>query len=440
MLERFENNTSGTHTPNREYFNQPATTKEFVAAKKFVENHLGERFSSDLTDTPENMKVLKEYLEKKINTLMPGSSVEGVIEELRKAEFVTPVIVEKVEKVKEVDFLPTQYVKVEESLKTVEMKEHDLKVLEANLLIEELEKANIFRNKEEFDNLYIKITESESNKIESEQYYYEFSQAGLIKGGDEEVQKDMEYLQQKENIFANKEITNSKEKERIEKAKKIATLTEYALAYGVSDLGWYGENVSITPASKFDDIRGGVDDILEIRKEDEESSFMALGIDVTFRGLYSAEFKDKLFKLLKSIDEGYKTKVKYSKNHNGEMMKEFAIPKMVLYFNIEDVRDLVHILQNVDDPSAIDMLKNNKQKFGVLQQIVQSCEKLASFAEKSQNNIFRKYVAVVNSLKELAWENPEIKEMIETQKDDMVSKHFDALIEEFKLTKRANTI
>ncbi len=433
MSERFE--IVSPEKPNRSYFEGTPSSKEFIAAKKFIENYVDSgKLTVDLTDTPENIEAIRAHIEKLGNRLMPGISTDGVISELKEAGVLTTVVIEKVKKEKEVDFLETEYISLEKP-RQLEVDEQQQQIIEANLLYEELEKANIFKNPEELDMLYSKTTESQGNVFENEQYYYEFSKAGLIKGGDEEVAKDLADLNQRKQDFANKEVADIKTKNKLERAKKVATLTEQAVVEGVTKLLWFGENVTMQRASEFDDIKRGVDDILEIKKEDEDSTFMGLGIDVTFRGLYSEQFKEKFFKLLQSIKDGHKTKVKYAKNHKGELMKEFAIPKMVLYFSVEDVKDMIDILKYTDDPNRGEKLEKNLQGLEVMGQIIDSCRLLAEFAEESQNNIFRKYVAVLNSLKELAWENKTIGMMLEASPDHDVWVHLKKLIEEFNLIK-----
>lgn len=419
---------------NRAYFESTASSKEFIAAKNFTEKFVDTgKFDQDLSEA--NIDSIRAEIDRLGKRLMPGADTEGILAELKSAGVITPVVVEKVKKEKPVEFIQTEYVSIDKP-KQIEVDERQQQILEANLLHEEIEKANVFKSPEELDILYNQTQEPEKNTLEGEQYYYEFSKAGLIKGGDAEVAHDIEALNQRKRDFANKEEGDAKTKDKLERAKKIATLTERALAEGVTKFNWYGENVTIQPASEFDDVKRGIDDILEIRKEGEESSFMGLGIDVTFRGLNSPQFKDKFFRLLQSIHDGKKTQVKYFKNYNNELLKEFAIPKMVLYFNVNDVKDMVGILKNSDNAEMQQELEDHKQKFNVMRQIIHSCKILASFAEESQNNIFRKYVAVVNSLKEQAWENPDIKLMMDSSPDDVVSKHFEELIEEFKLTKQ----
>jgi len=410
------------------YFESTATSKEFIAAKRFAEKYIATgKYAEDLAGTPENKEVLKKYIESLGNRLGPGINAEEVIAELERAGAVTEVSAEKVKKEKSVEFIKTNYVQLEKP-KIVELDEAELKLLEANLLSEELKKENIFKNTDELASVYNRALEIQQGRIESFEYYNDFFEAGLIKGGATEVATDLQSLADRKKDFELKEDITPDQKEKLENAKMIATIAESALAYGVTEHEWYGEDVSVVTASEFDDVKRGVDNVLEIKKDDE-SNFMALALDVTFRGLYSEQFKHKLFTLLRSIQNGHKTKIKYLKNHKHEPMKEFAVPKMVLYFNVNDVKDMVEILKEKDAST-----REGYQKVNVLSQIIHSCTLLAEFAEKSQNNIFRRYVAVKNSLKELAWENPDIQKIIDdAHMESDVSKHLKELIAEFEM-------
>ena len=264
---------------------------------------------------------------------------------------------------------------------------------------------------------------------ETDKYYYAFE--SLVKRGREEIDNDLESLRINQELIKKKlESLTPAEVLRVENAKKIATIAECSVEYAINT-GWFGDNVNVTKTSKFDDIKFGVDEILEIKKEDS-SSFMGLGIDVTYRGLLSEQYKHKFFGLLRSIRSGYKPKIKYFTNHTGEKMKQFSVPKTILYFNINDVKDFAIMIKHIDEPSGADSFKNSPQKFAVMNQMIIQCEKMAAFAEESNNDIFKKYNDVVSSIKELALKNPELQKMLDARHEDDVSLHMDYLIAEFK--------
>jgi len=146
----------------------------------------------------------------------------------------------------------------------------------------------------------------------------------------------------------------------------------------------------------------------------------------------SEQYKTKLFGLLKNIQENKKTRIKYFKNHKNEMMREFSAPKIILFFDMNDVKEMLHLIKNIDNPKVVEAFKNSPQKFAVMNQMIIQCEALAQFAEESKNDIFRKYTEIVSSIKELAWKNPDIKHILDARHEDDVSKHMKYLIEEFK--------
>ena len=423
-----------------------ASSKEQLVAGKFVENFINKGKVADLVllDTGENIEKIKEAISKYKGRLMSGDfSVDEVVAELKKSGIIkpSPILEKKKEEVKEVEIYKTEQIKVK-GLTQVEIDENQIKILEANLLSDEVDKAKIFRNDEELVSIHEKaLTLEKKRPLETLEYYHEFAKAGLIKSSgskspEDVVKEDMRLLEERKQDFKSKEPLDLKEKKKLMKAKQIATITECVLAYGVSESSWYGEKISIEPASEFDDIKRGVDEVMEIVKDGDESSFIGLGIDVTYRGLKSEQFKKKLFMLLQSIRDGHKTKVKYFKNHKGEMVKEFAVPKIILYFDLHDVKELVEVTKNIDDPKVKEGFKNSPQKYNVMNQIINSCNKLSAFAEESKNDIFRGYIDIVNSIKELSWENEEIKNMINVRHDDEISKHIDILIKEFKDIKK----
>ncbi len=405
-----------------------ADSKEAAAAKKF-KSTWEQKVDFETLDRSE--VAVRALLEKKMKTFIPGTDIEGLITELKKNEFILPEEKKKGGSVPEV-FIETKYQKVEGGLKVVE-DENIKKQIEENKFFESL-KESVFKNEAELEQVYEKSLSLGKGNLEqieeTEEYYHQF--AHLVKGGEERIKKDLEGLKERKDLFEkNKAELDSKTAHKAEQAKKVATIVERAIVHSVSTLEWYGEDVSIEPTSQFDDVKRGVDDVLQIRKE-EADSFLGLGIDVTYRGLLSEQYRQKIFTLLKSIQGGYATKIKYFKNHQGECMREFSVPKVVLFFDTQDVKELVHMVKNIDNVEIMKNYKDSPMKFKVLNQIIIQCELLAAFAEEYQNPIFRKYQEVVATIKELSWKNEEIKKNLDARHEDEVTKHMKYLIEEFK--------
>ncbi len=406
------------------------SSREGLVANKFAKKIELGKFDKSLLKSDEDIE--QALIQSKV--LIEGSSIPEVIAILRTSGILENeelVIEDKKPEKKEPEFIPIEKKRL--SVVHDEKLEENLKTFFEHL---EHEKENILNDETELTAIYEKtqITQKKESK-ENNAYYYEFAEKGLIKGGVEEVDADLASLALRKAEFAEK-TQQSETSHDLEKMKKVATITERALVHGVSNLDWFGKDISVEPVSEFDDVKRGVDDMLEIRKEDDESSFMGLGIDVTFRGLYSEQYKKKFFTLLHSIRSGYKTKVKYFKNHKGELMKEFAVPKMILYFDVADVKNLVRMMKHVDDESMKEKFQNSPQKFSVMNQIIVQCQKLSAFAADSENSIFRKYTEVVDSIKELGWKNEDIKNMLAVQHDDNASRQIDSLIKEFLETEQ----
>lgn len=426
-------NTPFGFNPNKINKTETLSSKAGIIVKKFQQWIERKGIDVSIFDTDESIK--KTLSENRLLfTGVTDEDIQEAITELRKSKII-PVVEKNIKPIpEEIIHIETEHIKL--AGLTVVEDEDVLKQLEENKFLMELEEKNIFKNDKDLDDTLEKSkslgkeNQKESTK-ETKEYYVRFSH--LVKGGVEETEKDYRSLEEiNELIKKQTQLLESGKAKNIEKCKKIATIIERAIAYGVSYLGWYGDHISIGTTCEFDDVKRGTDEIFEIEKDGDESSFMGLGIDVTYRGLLSKNYKDKFHALLGSISDGHKTKIKYFKNHKGEMMKEFAVPKIVLFFNIDDVKELVYMVKNIDDPKVKEEFRNSPQKFKVMNQMIIQCEILADFADKHHNSIFRKYIDIVSSIKELAWKNPEIKQMLDLRHEDGVSHHMKYLIKEFE--------
>ncbi len=419
---------------------KPDGAKVFSSKAGIAANKVHIKWTTDNPDTELTEDSARDMLAKKKSFLIGGITIDEVVAELKKENIIkppAPVVKEKpIPVVKEVIVHETQFRKLD-GLKTIE--DEDLrKRLEENRFFDAVEK-DIFKNDAELEVIYqrsLTLGKENSSEEETDEYYNEF--ADIVKGGKDAIKEDLygpKGLKVRQQEFkAKMAAMEGPEAIRAEKSKKIATIIERSVTYG-ANMGWYGNSVTIEPTSQFDDVKRGVDEVLEIRKEGE-SSFLALGIDVTYRGLLSEQYKQKLFGILRGISKGHKTKIKYFKNHKGEKMKEFAVPKTILYFNINDVKDFATMIKHIDEPGIMESFKNTPQKFAIMNQMIIQCEKLAAFAEESKNDIFKKYTDIVSSIKELSWKNPDLKKILDARHEDDVSAHMDYLIAEFKMLQK----
>jgi len=415
------------------------SSREQFVAMKFSSMIDNGKFP-DLALTYDNIEKIKAAIIEKGHRLFPGDfKPEEVIIELKKMGVIKLVVVAeapKIEKVVEI-YKPESAEKIK-GITQGKVSGEQLGNVEANLLWEEAHKREIFKNSEDLNETHEKaLALGESKGSETIEDYLEFDKAGLIKPKEgltskEVVEKDFKSIGERQNQFKEEAPKDPILYKRYIEAKQIATIVERCLAYCCTN-GWYGERVRIVLTSLFDDIKRGVDEVFLIEKDNEKHDVLGLGVDATFRGLRSKLFKEKFVDLLKSIKKAdHKTKIKYFKDHNGKMMREFSIPKIVLYFDIDDVKEFFDIVKSVSDEGEKEKIMNSYLKKKVINQIISSCKIMAKFAEDSHNSIFKDYYNVINSIKELSWENEEMRELIKVDENDEVSQHLKFLVQEFR--------
>jgi hypothetical protein len=250
----------------------------------------------------------------------PGVTPESVVAEMKRMGLLRAPVVKKEEE-KNIASEPEMISNFKKLQGIIEVDDEDIKqMLIENKFSEELAN-NIFKNDKDLDDVYDQAIALEKNyPVEGKDYYEGF--VDLVDGGLKEIENDLQSLADRQQLFKSKiDTLPVGETKKSEKMKKIATIVECGIAHAVTNLKWYGDNVSIEPVCQFDDIKRGVDGVLQISEQAEEeeiqNAFLALGVDATYRGLLSQEYKEKFAKLLNSIAKGFKTKIKYFKNHQG---------------------------------------------------------------------------------------------------------------------------
>ncbi len=414
--------------------------------KKFVDSYIDKGIIGDLVliDTPEDIEKIKDFIIRKVyNRLPPGSRFSDDIKKVDFNKIIKDLIssghIKPVPK-KEKEVAPVEIYNADsrlhvlEGIKLVEIGEEQQKTLELNILWDELHKN--FTN-DEFEDIYKKALSLENNNIEEgPDYYYEFAKAGLVDGRksrtpNEEVANDLSDLQKIDADIEEKNKADPSREIKLLKAKKMATITERALSFGCTIGNWYGDNFSMVSTCRFDDIKG-VDEVLVIDKKDKKQSFLGMAVDATCSRLEGDFFRNKIYKLLDSIISGYKTKIKYFKDKNGKMMREFTVPKVVLYFDTKEVKEFMEIIKNIDDPASLETIKDSKIKYEVIKQIYISSKLLGDFAHEYQNSVWSSYKEVKEQIDELARISPLIKEAIDTSSDCEFAKCLKQIINDYE--------
>lgn len=365
------------------------------------------------------------FIEENKRVLKPGVAPEDVVAELKKMGIILPPPL-PIKKVK--TFLTPKEEFLSSHQKPTRIEDPEvLKRLEDNNFFKELERNEVFTNDSELDAVFeksLKIGNEHSvEEIENEDYYLEFGREGLVPGGVEEVRQDLKELAELEAMFKEKNLLIEK------KNKKVATIVEQSVVYGISKLHWFGQGVSVERASRWDDVKRKIDAVIQIKKAEDASSFLALGVDVTYSGISSERYRAKLNGLLASIRHGEASRMKYFRDSDGTPMREFAVPKIILFFDLSDVKELVYMIKKSDDPAKQKEFENSKQKVTLFRQIMTQCRLLATYARRhKQPAIAETYEEVVSSITRLADTNPEIQELLIMQGEDEVTIQMQSLI------------
>lgn len=100
----------------------------------------------------------------------------------------------------------------------------------------------------------------------------------------DEINRDMaEVARIEANIAAELEKLDKDKREFEKNRKLVADAMEIVLAWGGEAYGWFGKNTMTIRTGKFDDIKNGVDLVIEfeLEGEEEEPRRLALSVDVT---------------------------------------------------------------------------------------------------------------------------------------------------------------
>lgn len=143
----------------------------------------------------------------------------------------------------------------------------------------------------------------------------------------EKVMEDFQEVKRRQaKAQAQDDMKPHAEAMKIEAVRKLSTICEAAFFRGVKEERWLGKDAHVSATSPFDNWVNGIDLAVEFRK-DAGSSYLGLGIDVTF-----ASQMDEKFRRIKSeIDAGYLAKVRYFKSADESFRGELSmVPRVVV--------------------------------------------------------------------------------------------------------------
>jgi len=151
--------------------------------------------------------------------------------------------------------------------------------------------------------------------------------------GDKILEKHSEYVAQRQQKF---ETTNTPE--QIE-AQKYAMVFEAIIHDQIDMNSWLGEHATAQKASWYDDLKNGVDEIIEFEQtEASPNAHLALGVDVTFgKGIF-----DKMNDIKMRIDGGNIGVIKYllTDTYRGEMKN---VPRVVIGADMKNLNEIIKL-------------------------------------------------------------------------------------------------
>lgn len=211
----------------------------------------------------------------------------------------------------------------------------------------------------------------------------------------DKVDKDNEYVKDKELDFKTKEEdARSTHPELFDKNKKYAEIFEYIFS-NLDQYDWFGENINIIRASRFDDIKG-VDNIVEFSENQDtmKRSYTGVAIDNTL----SMNPDKKVESLKASIRRGEMATVRYfissDENFRGELKN---IPKIVVGADSDTIHDLARCV--LKDKKA---LAKHPFQFDMLLAMIEQSEILGLYANSiGEKDVAKAYISRRNMFSEI---------------------------------------
>lgn len=192
--------------------------------------------------------------------------------------------------------------------------------------------------------------------------------------GRENVQRDLDAVKRKESRF--EEAPH----------KKYAEVLEAIMCDQISHGDWFGENVTATKSSKFDDYFNGSDLILELKNLEQQLSHLSLSVDVTF-GTHTEE--EKFLKIKEGIDNETLGEIKYFHSEQGGMQGKLTkVPQVVIGVEKDHVIELAGLWAGESTMTAlkektVHTLKTHRIQDLILSEMIYELTVFRNYAENT---------------------------------------------------------
>ncbi len=223
-----------------------------------------------------------------------------------------------------------------------------------------------------------------------------------------DVPADIRYVEEHEEIFQ-KGFERMNEHEQY--FYRMGKIFEAVMFERIELSNWLGENAITIQASRYDDIKNGVDVITEFDEGENKVSHLAMAFDVT-----TSEFIRKKFdRIREEITAGELTRVKYFEsdrlNLKGEKTK---IPRVIVGANRETVEEIANLWLHGRNSE----LGDHPVQFKILVEIREQLEAFQVFAESIGRHdigeIYHHGLEIISGILEAKAPSPEILESLES--------------------------
>lgn len=205
-----------------------------------------------------------------------------------------------------------------------------------------------------------------------------------------QIEEDVAYVKEMEQTFVATDFERgtSGKRAREEALRKAARAFEGVVLFNCEENGWLGDpnKVEVIIPSRYDDIKNGVDGIVDF-PEERRSSPLALAMDVTS----SQDVAKKLDKIKDEIEKGKLAEMRYFHSErlrvHGRM---YDIPRVVVGADRETIRDLLTSWNE----KKMKPLADHHMQFQMLDQIRQQLEIFGVYAQAQQTERGDKMAAI----------------------------------------------
>ncbi|MCF7795650.1 hypothetical protein K9M42_00995 [Patescibacteria group bacterium] len=228
---------------------------------------------------------------------------------------------------------------------------------------------------------------------------------------DSEIKADKEYASRMEEEFNKDQSQESKD------AKKIADAIEIVINNHIDLSNWLDYGTCTYKTSRYDDIKNGIDTILEFINEDNknDSTFLGVAFDITYKN----DVRDKFLRIKREIEEKKINKVKYfqseESNYKGQIEN---IPRLIIGLDIKTGEELIELFLELGGKKK---LGNHFFQFELIDELLYQLDTFMKYAEKVNNqNAYILYKEIKEKIEEIQKE----KDKLNTPDKDYRNEYF----------------